>query len=76
MIYIGVLIIVISPPAPEEKIHTSPFQDKPKAPKPGDILMTCDKCGWENVYQDISKARRGIAGHRTWCGRDYKYKGS
>lgn len=71
MIYIGVLIINITQPD-QSDVHRSttyvPFPvPETYKPQPGDILVSCQKCGWQNIYQSAERARRGMAGHQGWC---------
>lgn len=69
MIVINMMIIVIAPqPQRAEVIKTYwPPEPQPREPQPDDVPVKCDQCGWKNVYQDQSTARRGLAGHKNWC---------
>ena len=71
MIYIGILIIVVNPEG--KPIQFVPFHDpEPREPKPGEVVMTCEVCGWSNIYQHMSAAKMGIASHRQWCKRKHR----
>lgn len=68
MIVFNIVILVIQ--AEDKTIRYTPFPSAPpREPGPDDVFVTCERCGWQNVYQDKSTAKRGLAGHSNWCNR-------
>lgn len=66
MIVFNIIILVVEP---RKDIQFIPFPKQEYKPKPGDVFVTCERCGWQNVYDDKSTSKRGLAGHRNWCNR-------
>jgi RNase P subunit RPR2 len=51
MIVFNIVILVVQQ---EKRIDVTPFPVRePLSPAPGEILVTCEKCGWKNHYAEI-----------------------
>ncbi len=76
MIYIGVLIVIVSPPpsteTPEPEQPVRPEQ--PRADDPALIYVSCEVCGWRDGYETIPSAKMGLGAHRGWCKRGHGRK--
>lgn len=81
MIYIGVLIIVVSPVQEEQPppppVQQQPIVQEPPARmqrEPGMIYVSCEMCTWEGGYESTAAAKMGLGAHRGWCKRGHGRK--